>query len=61
MIDLEKQKHIGIKQAKKSIANIYKKAKSENRKLTPAEHEQITRHQNTLDRWQRASKRGWKL
>ena len=61
MINLEKQKHIGIKQAKQSIANIYKKAKSENRKLTQAEHEQITRHQNALDRWQRASKRGWKL
>lgn len=61
MINIEKQKQIGIKQARHTIANIYKKAKSENRKLTPTEHEAIAKQQQTIDRWQRASKRGWKL
>lgn len=61
MIDLEKQKRIGIKQAKKTIANIYKKAKAENRKPTAIERDAIQHQQTIVDRWQRTSKRGWKI
>lgn len=59
MIDIEKQKRIGIKQAKATIANIYKKANG--RKLTQQEFEAIAKQQAVLNRWERAGKRGWKL
>lgn len=55
MINLEKQKRIGIKQAKATINNIYKKRKG---KLTPEDHETIAKQQQVIDRWERTTTRG---
>jgi hypothetical protein len=59
MIDLAKQKTIGIKQAKRTQANIYKKAKG--RKLTDDERAKLDQQQMIIDRWERTSAKGWKL
>ena len=61
MINIEKQKQHGIKQARKTIANIYKKKEAQGGKLTKDQQEEIARQNGIIDRWQRASKRGWKL
>lgn len=60
MINLEKQKRHGIKQARHTIANILKK-KQDGVKLTKEDHDKIAQQQAIIDRWQRAGKRGWKL
>jgi len=59
MIDLEKQKRIGIKQAKKTIANIYKQKRSG--KLTHEQQNEIARQNEIIARWQRTSAKGWKI
>lgn len=61
MINIEKQKQHGIKQARKIIANIYKKKSEQGGKLTKDQQTEIARQQGVIDRWQRASKKGWKL
>lgn len=60
MIDLHKQKHIGIKQARKTIANIYRK-KKDGGKLTREDQANIAKQEAIIARWERAGKRGWKL
>lgn len=55
MIDLDKQKRIGIKQAKRTIANIYKKKKG---KLNDEDRANIAKQQQVLDRWERTTPRG---
>lgn len=59
MIDLAKQKTIGIKQAKRTQANIYKKAKG--RKLTDDERAKVDQQQMIIDRWERTTPRGVRL
>lgn len=59
MINIEHQRRLGIKQAKKSIANIYKKRKGS--KLTDGDRAEIARQQVVLDRWERTSSNGVKL
>lgn len=60
MIDLEKQKRIGIRQAKATIANIYRK-KKDGDKLSKDDQQKIATQQAIIARWERAGKRGWKL
>lgn len=59
MIDLEKQKRVGIRQAKKTIANIYKRRKAGDKR--PDDMEKIDQANRTIARWQSAGPRGWKL
>ncbi len=62
MIDLEQQKTAGIRSAKKVIADIYKKKKSDpTYKLTQDDRQAVAQAQQAIDRWQRVTKRGWKL
>lgn len=64
MINLEKQKRIGIKQAKVTIANIYKQKKPNDKGklvLTSEQQAEIARQQAIIDRWQRANGKSWKL
>jgi hypothetical protein len=60
VIDIEKQKRHGIRQARKTIANILKK-KKDGVKLTQEDHDKIAAQQTIIDRWQRAGAKGWKL
>lgn len=59
MIDIEKQKRIGIKQAKRTQANIYKKAKGG--KLSDEDRAKIDQQQMIIDRWERTTPRGVRL
>ena len=62
MMDLDTQKKVGIRNAKKVIADIYKKKKSDpTYKLTQTDRDTVAKAQQALDRWQRVTKRGWKL
>lgn len=61
MIDIEKQKYIGIKQAKATIANLYRKRKLEGAKLTKEDQDNIAKQQAIIARWERTTKKGWKL
>lgn len=56
MIDIEKRRRIGIKQAKRTIANIYKKNKG--KKMSDQDREQIAKQEILIDRWKRINKRG---
>lgn len=60
MIDIEKQKKQGIKNARKVIANILKK-KKQGEKLTPDDHDTIAHQEAIINRWQRSTAKGWKL
>lgn len=59
MINLERQKAIGIRQAKKTLANIYKRRKAGDKR--PDDEDKITALNRTIARWQSAGPRGWKL
>lgn len=59
MIDLERQKRIGIRQAKKTLANIYKRRKSGDKRKD--DQDKIAELNRTIARWQSASTKGWKL
>lgn len=59
MIDLERQKRIGIRQAKKTIANIYKRRKNGDKR--PDDQDKIAELNRTIARWQSTSSKGWKL
>jgi hypothetical protein len=59
MIDLERQKAIGIRQAKKTLANIYKRRKAGEK--YPTDQDKITELNRTIARWQSAGPKGWKL
>lgn len=62
-MDIERQRRIGIKQAKRTIAKLIKKRKDAGVKLSAEDHEKIQHQQNIIARWQRAKKdgRGWHL
>lgn len=59
MIDLERQKRIGLKQAKKTLANIYKRRKAGDKR--PDDQDKIADLNRTIARWNAAGPRGWKL
>lgn len=59
MINVERQKAIGIRQAKKTIANIYKRRKNGDKR--PDDQEKIAQLERTIARWNSATPRGWKL
>ena len=59
MIDLERQKRIGIRQAKKTIANIYKRRKNGDKRYD--DQDKIAELNRTIARWQSTSSKGWKL
>lgn len=59
MIDLERQKRIGIRQAKKTIANIYKRRKNGDKRKD--DQDKIAELNRTIARWQSAGPKGWKL
>lgn len=59
MINLERQKAIGIRQAKKTLANIYKRRKAGDKR--PDDQEKIAQLERTIARWQSVSSKGWKL
>lgn len=59
MIDLDRQKRIGIKQAKKTLANIYNRRKAGDKR--PDDQDKITDLNRTIARWNAAGPRGWKL
>ena len=52
MINLERQKAIGIRQAKKTLANIYKRRKAGDKR--PDDQDKITALNRTIARWQSA-------
>lgn len=62
-MDMERQKRIGIKQAKRTIANIYKKRKAAGQKLNNEDRETIAKQELIISRWQRVTKagKGWHL
>lgn len=59
MINIEKQKKHGIRQAKKTIANIYKRRKAGDKR--PDDMDKIAELNRTIARWEAAGPRGWKL
>lgn len=59
MVDIERQKRIGIKQSKRTIRNINKRRVKG--KLTPEDRELLELAQATLDRWERLTPKGMKL
>lgn len=59
MINLERQKAIGIRQAKKTLANIYKRRKAGDKR--PDDQEKIAQLERTIARWQSVTTKGWKL
>lgn len=58
MIDIKQQKTAGIEQAKRKIADIYKKSKREGVKLTKLDRAEIAKQQLVINRWQNATRKG---
>lgn len=61
MVNLVRQKAIGIRQAKKTLANIYKRRKSGDKR--PDDQEKIEQLERTIRRWQsvNTNSNSWKL
>jgi hypothetical protein len=59
MINLERQKAIGLRQAKKTLANIYKRRKAGDKQKD--DQDKIAELNRTIARWEAVTPRGWKL
>lgn len=59
MIDLQRQKRIGIKQCKRTIYKIYKRRRSGNE--LPGDKDKLAQAEEALARWERVTPRGVKL
>lgn len=59
MVNLERQKAIGLRQSKKTLANIYKRRKSGDKR--PDDQDKISQLERTIARWNSVTTKGWKL